>query len=195
MEKHGEDRKEPKVEIGNEPEERSFSSAYQGATRPSSIKRWILVPILLLGIVGLAFGLWMILPSGGYLSKKQPESPELITLKAEVLRLKGESDLFKKEIQSLKEELKIFQEQAKSFQEQIKALNGQLISLSKKKEPQEDKKPAPKAVVYKIKKGETLASIAKKFRVRPDDLRRWNRLPSKGKLKPGQIITIYFSTP
>ena len=188
MEKHGEDRKEPKVEIGNEPEERSFSSAYQGATRPSSIKRWILVPILLLGIVGLAFGLWMILPLGSHLNNKQPESPEIITLKSEVQKLKGESGLLKKEIQSLKEE-------QKTFQEQVRVLNGQLTSLAKKKESQGDKKPRLKAIVYKIQKGETLASIAKKFRVGPDDLRHWNRLPLKGKLKPGQIITIYFPTP
>jgi len=46
--------------------------------------KWVLTPILLLGIAGLAFGLWMIFQSGDFQVKKQTESPELTALKGEV---------------------------------------------------------------------------------------------------------------
>jgi len=195
MEQQREDRKEPEVEVNHEPEEYSSPTGYQRPKRSFTLNKWVLAPILLLGIAGLAFGLWMVIQSGGFPSKKQSESPESTTLKGEVQKLKLESDSLKNEIQSLKEGQKAFEEQTKVLQGQVTALKGQLTGLAKKKDALGDKKPESKAVVYKIKKGDTLNSIAKKFRVGPDDLRRWNRLPLKGKPKPGQIITIYSSTP
>ena len=155
----------------------------------------MLVLIVLIGTIGLGFGLWILLQSGMVSGKKQPESPELLALKGEVQKLKGEIDPLKNEIQSLKEELKAFQERTKVLQGQVSALKDQLAGLANKKDSKGYKKPAPKVIIYKIKKGDTLVSVAKKFRVRPDDLRRWNHLPLKGKLNPGQIITIYSPTP
>jgi LysM repeat protein len=196
MEKQREDRKEPVVEVSHIPEGPSSSSGYQyRATRSLSFKKWGLVPILILGIAGLVFGLWMVIQSGGFPSKKQSESPEMKALKTELQKLKVESDSLKTEIQSLKNSQKAFAEQTKALQGQITTLKGQLTDQTKKKDALGDKKPGSKAFVYKIKKGETLNSIAKKFQVGPDDLRRWNRLPLKGKPKPGQIITIYSPTP
>ena len=195
MEQDREDRKEPKVEVNHESEEYSSPTGYQGPRRSFALKKWMLVPILLLGTTGLAFGLWMVLQSGVFSGKKQPESPELSALKTEVQKLRGELGPLKNEIQSLKEEQKAFQERTKVLQGQVTALKDQLTVLAKKRDSRGDKKPTPKVIVYRIQKGDTLASIAKKFRVGPDDLRRWNRLPSKGKLKPGQTITIYSPTP
>jgi len=196
MENRLENRKEPAVEVSHIPEGPSSSSGYQPrSTRSLSFNKWVLVPILLLGIAGLVFGLWMVIQSGRFQSKKQTESPDLTALKGEVQKLKGELDSLKNEIQSLKEGQKAFEEHTKVLQGQVTALKGQLAGLAKKRDAFEDKKPGPKAFVYKIKKGDTLNSIAKKFRVGPDDLRRWNRLPLKGKPQPGQIITIYSPTP
>jgi len=196
MEEQREDRKEPVVEVSHIPEGPSFSSGYQRrSTRSFPFKKWLLAPILLLGIAGLAFGLWAVIQSKGFSSKKQTESPELTALKGEVQKLKLESDSLKNEIQSLKDSQKTFEEQTKALQGQVTAMKGQLAGFAKKKDAFEDKKPGSKAVVYKIKRGDTLNSIAKKFRVGPDDLRRWNRLPLKGNPKPGQIITIYSPTP
>jgi LysM repeat protein len=196
MEKQREDRKEPVVEVSQIPERPSSSSGYQKrSTRSLSFNKWVLVPILILGIAGLAFGLLMAIQSGGFSSKKQTESPELTTLKGEVQKLKLESDSLKNEIQSLKDSQKAFEEQTKALQGQVTALKGQLTDRTKKKDVLRDKKPGSKPVVYKINKGDTLNSIAKKFRVGTDDLRRWNRLALKGSPKPGQIITIYSPTP
>lgn len=43
---------------------------------------------------------------------------------------------------------------------------------------------------YTVKRGETLASIAKKFNVAASDIRRWNKLGSKNVLTPGRQLII-----
>lgn len=57
-----------------------------------------------------------------------------------------------------------------------------------------DKAPAKaaaktKVTRYTIRKGDTLAGIARKFKVEADDLKRWNKV-APGNLKPGQTLTI-----
>ncbi len=61
------------------------------------------------------------------------------------------------------------------------------------KRPPEEKKPSPvkEKIHYKVKKGETLRSIARKFRVSPDDLRRWNKMDKNKLVRTGEILTIY----
>jgi len=48
--------------------------------------------------------------------------------------------------------------------------------------------PAPRRLVHTVRAGETLASIASRYRVSPEDLRRWNRI---GRLAPGQKLTVH----
>ncbi len=190
-----EERKEPKVEVAHEPDECSSSSGYQGRTHPASSKKWLFIPIILVGLVVLALGLWMVLPPGFIPTQKQSESPEFKALKEEVQKLKGESSPLKNEIQSLQEGQKGLEGQVKALQEQATAIKEQLTVLAKKPETHGVKKAAPKATTYKIKKGDTFNSIAQKFHVQPDDIRHWNRLSSKNKPQPGQTITIYSSIP
>jgi len=45
------------------------------------------------------------------------------------------------------------------------------------------------ATVYKVKKGESIREIAKRFNVQPKALQSWN--PGSQELKPGQILTLY----
>ena len=53
-----------------------------------------------------------------------------------------------------------------------------------------------KKIYHKVKKGETLASIAKKYDIEVSALKEWNRISSKkGKLKKGQRLTIYEAAP
>jgi membrane-bound lytic murein transglycosylase D len=49
---------------------------------------------------------------------------------------------------------------------------------------------AEKKTRYIVKRGETLASIAKKFNVATADLQRWNNL-SGSRIQPGHKLTIY----
>ena len=48
-----------------------------------------------------------------------------------------------------------------------------------------------KPIHYKIKRGETLALISRRFKVSVADLLRWNELPKRHTLMPGQQITVY----
>jgi membrane-bound lytic murein transglycosylase D len=43
---------------------------------------------------------------------------------------------------------------------------------------------------YTVKRGDTLAEIARAHGVSPEDLRRWNRLPRNASLRPGQTLRI-----
>lgn len=184
MEKHHEDRIEPEVEVGHEPEQLSSSSRHPGVTRPTSLKKLGLVPIILVGLVILALGLWIFLPPGILSNKQQEGSTEVKALKEEVQKLRSE-------ISPLKNDLQALQTEQKALQERLAALKDDLTGLAKKTEAQGDKKASPKAIVYKIQKGDTLRSIAKKFKVRPEDIRHWNRLPSKRIPSPGKTITVY----
>jgi len=50
-------------------------------------------------------------------------------------------------------------------------------------------KKSAKLAQYTIRRGDTLVSIAKQFRVEKDDLLRWNRIHGND-IKPGQTLTI-----
>jgi len=59
----------------------------------------------------------------------------------------------------------------------------------------DDDAPAAQAarVVYRVKKGDTLASIARVFKTTVASLRLWNHLPST-RIAAGDRLTIYRST-
>ena len=60
----------------------------------------------------------------------------------------------------------------------------------------EDKKPAASGpgkerITHKVKKGETLIIIAKKYRVSTQDIVQWNKLPQGKAIKPDEKLVIY----
>ena len=61
------------------------------------------------------------------------------------------------------------------------------------KYPAEVKKSVPvkDKIDYKVKRGETLSTIAKKFKVSRDDLARWNKTDKNRSLLTGETLTIY----
>ncbi|HSF14198.1 MAG TPA: LysM peptidoglycan-binding domain-containing protein [Vicinamibacteria bacterium] len=58
----------------------------------------------------------------------------------------------------------------------------------------EDAAPAGGALTYRIRRGDTLSTIARRFGVSIEDLRRWNRIESDH-IVTGQAITIHASPP
>jgi membrane-bound lytic murein transglycosylase D len=44
---------------------------------------------------------------------------------------------------------------------------------------------------YRVRRGDSLARISKRFRVSISQLRKWNRLPKGKYLQPGQRLTVY----
>jgi len=47
------------------------------------------------------------------------------------------------------------------------------------------------AVRYTMRRGDTIASVANEFEVTIAQIRRWNQLSSKSKLRPGRVLVIY----
>jgi LysM repeat protein len=57
----------------------------------------------------------------------------------------------------------------------------------------EPKKPAPASkekIEYKVKKGENLATIAKKYKVTREDLAKWNKIDKNRPLQTGEVLII-----
>jgi membrane-bound lytic murein transglycosylase D len=52
-------------------------------------------------------------------------------------------------------------------------------------------KKSPKRITYRVRKGETLSSIGRKYSVSISNLRRWNKLRRKSILKAGQRLVMY----
>ena len=44
---------------------------------------------------------------------------------------------------------------------------------------------------YRVKSGDSLSVIARKFKVKVSDLTKWNQLNKRSVIRPGQTLTIY----
>jgi LysM repeat protein len=196
-------RNEPEVEIRHEPEEMispsvSISQAHTEIQRPlppqpASFKKWA-IGLVAAAVIGFGFlGSWMAGIPKSLFNKPAAVAPEQQALKGELEKLRADIDLLKKDLQSMKDGQKKADEQLGKLQEEVKtAKEHQALSAKKSETPA--RKPTHQAVVYKVKKGDTLKSIARKFKVKPEDIQRWNHLPAKAQLKPDQKLTIYSSS-
>ena len=57
--------------------------------------------------------------------------------------------------------------------------------------PQLHSSSSPRMVQYRVKKGDTVWGISRKFEVSTSDVIRWNRLKPSARIQPGDKITIY----
>lgn len=71
--------------------------------------------------------------------------------------------------------------------ENTKAAAGKLASSRKLA------KHALKPTRYTVRRSDTLYGIAQRFDVEPGDLRRWNKLSARSRLRPGDKLTIYLA--
>jgi LysM repeat protein len=201
-----EDRVEPRVEVDPDLEEFEEQRGPDWAVRPvqekKPITRWVLGPILVAALAGLGYAFWLIWGMNPLPSAKPSVPPEIVALRGEVQKLNTDLGGLIKELGDLKAE-------QKTTAEKLAGLQGQLATLSKSKkmesapakkiepapakkiEKAQEKKPVRKTFVYKIRPGDTLPSVAKKFSVDPEDIRRWNNLSPKAGLEVGQLLTIY----
>jgi LysM repeat protein len=103
-----------------------------------------------------------------------------------------------KKFKSLQESLAQLELRMKKMEEhQAQTENSQKELLARtvkaQKQSTEIKKPsaAPKEKVeYKVKKGETLSAIAKRYKVTREDLARWNKIDKNKALQTGEILII-----
>lgn len=207
-----EDRVEPRVEVDPDLEEFEEQRGPDWAVRPAPekkpITRWVFGPILLAALVALVYAFWLIWGMKPLPSAKPSVPSEIVALKGEVQKLNTDIGGLMKDLGDLKAE-------QKTTAERLAGLQGQLANLSKKieaaqarktepapakrieKAPEkktekaQEKKPVRKTFVYKIRPHDTLPSLAKKFGVDPDDIRRWNDLSPKAGLEVGHLLTIH----
>ncbi len=160
----------------------------------------MLGPILVAALAALGYAFWLIWGMKPLPSAKPSVPPEIVALRGEVQKLNTDLGGLIKELGDLKAE-------QKTTAEKLAGLQGQLANLSKKMESApakkiepapakkiekaQEKKPVRKTFVYKIRPGDTLPSVAKKFSVDPEDIRRWNNLSPKAGLEVGHLLTIY----
>ena len=202
-----EDRVEPRVEVDSDLEEFEERRGPDWAVGPvpekKPITRWVLGPILVAALAALGYAFWLIWGMKPLPSAKPSLPPEIVALRGEVQKLNTDLGGLKKELGDLKAG-------QKTAAEKLAGLQGQLANLSKKMESApakkiesvpakkiekaQEKKPIRKTFVYKIRPGDTLPSLAKKFGVDPEDIRRWNNLSTKAGLEVGHLLTIYSGT-
>jgi|GEM_PF-3118045 LysM repeat protein len=185
-----EERNEPRVEIGP-PDESPLPISNKGRRSSGGWKKIGLGLLVLLGGGGLVFGVW----SG--LTNRNPSSggtvlpAEVLSLKQDLARLDQEVAVLKKEIQALKETGKDMNESVRGLKEQREP-SPPAPTLSK---PSAKAHISSKPLVYRVRKGDTLASVARKFKTTPKELRRWNHLGADESPPPGRLIIVRPANP
>jgi LysM repeat protein len=191
-----ENRPEPRVEVDADLEEFEERRTPDWSSRPvpgkKPITRWVLGPILVATLAALGYAFWLVWGI-------KPLSPAKPSVPSEIVALKGEVQKLAADLSGLRKEFRDLQAEQKTTGEKLAGLQGQWAHLSKKMESvsakkaekAQEKKPARKTLVYKIRLGDTVPSVAKKFGVEAEDIRRWNNLPTRTGLQVGQLLTIY----
>ena len=72
---------------------------------------------------------------------------------------------------------------------------GEAKSISSKQKSNKSSKPKTRTVSHTIKKGENLNTIAKKYAVSINDIKRWNKITNADKIYAGQKLKIYTNKP
>jgi LysM repeat protein len=78
----------------------------------------------------------------------------------------------------------------KGLLERVEMLEKRPIEKPKPPVPPKAQAPAPKKAYHEVKKGETATSIAKKYGLSVEELRRINNLSPKAVLSPGQKLIV-----
>ena len=95
----------------------------------------------------------------------------------------------------ISQKLKVSSEQLKKWNKlnaktQLKP--GQTLTYYKTSEPKSSS--GGKSMTYKVKAGDSLASIAQRFKVKVADIVKWNNIKANKYLQPGQELTLYLAS-
>jgi len=188
-------------------EQRGPDWTVRPAQEKKPITRWVLGPILVAALAALGYAFWLIWGMSPLPSSKASVPSEIVALRGEVQKLNTELGGLTKDLGDLKAEQKTTAQKLAGLQGQLANLSKKMESAAAKKiesppakkiesapvkkiEKAQEKKPVRKTFVYKIRPGDTLPSLAKKFGVDPEDIRRWNNLSPKAGLEVGHLLTI-----
>jgi LysM repeat protein len=123
-------------------------------------------------------------------------------IKALEARIDQRGSAAEKGLEGLKESSRQFEARLKSLEDHRKQVDSRVEDLAGKAAPAppkvstEDRKPAASVpgkerISHKVKKGETLIVIAKKYRVSTQDIIQWNKLSQGKAIKPDDKLIIY----
>ncbi|MBI5583889.1 MAG: LysM peptidoglycan-binding domain-containing protein [Deltaproteobacteria bacterium] len=143
----------------------------------------------------------------GYLvlAKEGGDTRKLETrLKALEMRVVQQGATLDQELQGLKPPFQKMETRLKGLEDSYNQLDLQLKNIKTRlvavtpppKTAGEEKKPPSAApgkekLIHKIKKGENIYSIAKKYHVYVQEILQWNNLPSNSTLKVGDSLIIF----
>jgi LysM repeat protein len=103
--------------------------------------------------------------------------------------------------EKIDQKIKAIQDSQTRWESRLKALEAANQDLSVRlgkiqQQRSEDKKPSPTSskkakIEHKVKKGETLQSIARKYKVSLDDLLQWNKRSKNKPVRAGDTLIIF----
>jgi LysM repeat protein len=115
-------------------------------------------------------------------------------------KIKNLETISREQGEKLDKKIKEIQESQTRWESKLKALETAIqkgpANVVKLPSPKVvEKTPLPvstgnKKIQHKVKKGETLQSIAAKYKVSPGDLLQWNKRGKNKPVRPGEILTI-----
>jgi LysM repeat protein len=134
----------------------------------------------------------------GYIIFFQESSGPSSRLEKKIISLETSS---REQNEKIEQKIKAIQDSQNRWESRLKALeaaNQNLSVKSGKIEPRkaDEKKPSPAApekrkIQHKVKKGETLRSIAIKYKVSTDDLLQWNKWSKNKPVRAGDTQIIF----
>jgi LysM repeat protein len=171
----------------NTPSQEPLISSSNKQRFPLSFLEIVFGSLIILGLIYIGYVIFF-QESPGSVSKLEKEIRNLETISRE----QGER---------LDKKIKEIQENQARWETRLMALEtanrGTPANLAKTQPPRvEEKKPPPstqakKKIQHKVKKGETLQSIAFKYKVSTGDLLQWNKRSKNKPVRPGEILTIF----
>lgn len=186
-----EERNEPRVEIDGEMEVPSPPTPNSKTESSLKGKKIGLVLLLAIGVGGLIFGFWS--ASKGRIPIKDGEGlhSEISTLKKELARLDQEMNLLKNDLNILKEKAKVVNEPVRGLKEQEM---GSSSTPPRPSSPLTVRTPS-KPLIYRVRRGDTVDSVAKRFKTTSKELKRWNHLKANEPLIPGRNLIVRPANP
>lgn len=101
----------------------------------------------------------------------------------------------KESSRQLEARLKSLEDHRKQLDSRVEGLAAKVVAVPVKVVPEEKKpavsSPGKEKIAHKVRKGETLSVIARKYRVSTQDIIQWNKLSSGKAIRPDDKLIIY----
>jgi LysM repeat protein len=112
-------------------------------------------------------------------------------------RIQSLETAFREQGEGLEKKIKSIQDNQAQWETRLKALENASRLITTKPQPPnvEEKKPpsvtpGKKEILHKVKKGETLYSIAARYKISTKDLLQWNKMSKEKPVRPGDSLII-----